>query len=296
MKIFEDNLDLLKVLFDEKTVSDKVERLKIIHENSENSWRKNLDLYRGQEIKYILICEAPPYSETEIPVYFYNQVSSTFHRKIWKIFFGNEKMPSSLKETFEQLANKGFLLIDNFPYSMKFQSKDRRKRVYEKILENSLEWTINKLNHNKIKLAGDVKIAFGFKINALQFIKLTKGKVNLKNLMLEFDEKNIGTDGSGFPNSSKIYNIFFSNEKSEYSAYKYYNGETENPYSRKDENQLDFLNPKSLFWYYEKGFHCSKTESDDVRSFIENLIHNRLSEYIRSDYDLWEMYFSNAVK
>lgn len=85
-------------------------------------------------------------------------------------------------------------------------------------------------------------------------------------------------------------------KENEFSQYNYYKGETENPYVEKDGTVLDFHNPKSLFWYYEFNFHQSRNERDNFEHFIENLIHNKLSEYTRSNYKLWEMYFNNAIK
>lgn len=78
-------------------------------------------------------------------------------------------------------------------------------------------------------------------------------------------------------------------------AYNYFKGEKENLYLSKGKLELDFQNPKSLFWYYEK-FHFCYESTVDFKSYMENLIHNKLSEYIRSDYDLWKLYFENSVK
>ena len=49
---------------------------------------------------------------------------------------------------------------------------------------------------------------------------------------------------------------------------------------------------------YEKNHFVGERNGDneDYKNFIENLIHNKLSEYHRSDYELWQMYFENAVK
>lgn len=82
----------------------------------------------------------------------------------------------------------------------------------------------------------------------------------------------------------------------EFSQYNYYKGEAENPFVIKGESVLDFDNPKSLFWDYECNFHQSEREKGNFEHYIENLIHNKLREYTKSNYKLWQMYFNNAIK
>lgn len=290
--IFENNIDELEKLFGKNIVSEKVDRLKYIFENTENSWNKNLEKFDNYNIKFILICEAPPFSETKIPPYFYNQTDRIFNKTIWKVFFGNEKAPTSDSEYYKKLAEKGFLLIDNLPFSMQYDSKHRKKSVYQNLLKNSIDWVLEKLNHNKIKISKDVKIAFGFKLNALQYIELTKGKLQLKNgQVLNFNETNIGANGAGFPDSKLLSKIFFQ----DFSKYKYYHGEKENPYCEKGENPLNFLNPKSLFWYYEEFYHQSLfCDYDDYEHFMKNLLNGKLSDIGREEKIVWKMYFENS--
>lgn len=295
MKVFDDNLQLLKDIFGEKTVLEKIERLKFIFDNTEKAWQKNLELFREHEVKYILICEAPPYSETDEPVYFYNQTDRKLNKTIWKVFFNGDKQPKSNSEYYKKLAQQGFLLIDNLPFSMSYGSNHRKKAAYLNLIQNSLDWFFSNIKNSNVKISNEVKIAFGFKLNAIKFIEATAGKINIGDLAFNFNENNIGADGSGFPNSVKISKIFFSSENIEYSDYNYYKGEAKNPYIEKDGSVLDFSNPKSLFWYYEQ-YHFVAGKKKDFKPFIENLIRNKLSEYHRSDYELWEMYFTNSIK
>lgn len=86
------------------------------------------------------------------------------------------------------------------------------------------------------------------------------------------------------------------NDADDFQAYRYYNGELENPFCGKDENPLNFLNPKALFWYYEKHFDEAEDKTKDYNTFISNLICNRLSEYHRDEKELWEMYHNHSIK
>ena len=296
MDFFAKNIEILEELFTRKEVDEKLVRLKFIYNQTENAWKQNLKYFKNNEIKYLLICEAAPWSETEIPEYFYNQTNRKFNKTIWKTFFKIKEFPKLEEEYYKSLADVGFLIIDNNPYSMNYKPKHRNRLSYFKILENYLSHLIEKLDFDNIKISEDLIIAFGFKLNAQQFIKLTNGKLSLKNgNTVTFDEKNICADGSGFPNSDKLSNIFFSKSSDEFVTFNYFNGEKVNPYLKSDKAELDFLNPKSLFWYYENHYY-KYCNNEDFKGFIENLLHNKLSEYTRSDFDLWELYFNNKVK
>jgi len=206
MNPFNDNLHLLKEIFGEKEVEKKETRLREIFEKTENKWKENTVELGFKKIKYLLICEAPPYSETGDPIYFYNQINSSFHTRIWKAVYPNIKKPSEKEDAFKMLVEKGFLLIDTTPFAMKYDSKHRKKSAYKEIIKNNIPYLINKLENN-FEIDTNLKIAFGFKLNAKQFISVTNGKLKLKDLELNFNEHNIATDGSGFTNSNKPIHI-----------------------------------------------------------------------------------------
>lgn len=290
-KVFDENLYLLEEIFSKDKVAVKLERLKFIYTNTEESWFKNLERFQKSEVKYILICEAPPYSETEVPIFFYNQYKSNFHKTIWKTFFDEDIIGCTQEEIYQRFADLGFLLIDNIPFAMAYSPKHRRTEAYFKLIKDSLEWTLEKMCNSKINLSKNVKIAFGFKLNAIQFIEATNGKLDCKGNILEFDNSNIGADGSGFTSFKILKRIFLE----DFRNYKYFNGERENPYCNKNENPLNFLNPKALFWHYE-AFHYKNSNHQNFMLFIQNLINNKLSEYNRNENELWEMYHRNSTK
>ena len=62
-RVFDKNLFILEELFGKEEVSVKLDRLKYIFENTEEKWAENLKLLKNSEIRYLLICEAPPFSE-----------------------------------------------------------------------------------------------------------------------------------------------------------------------------------------------------------------------------------------
>ena len=159
-RVFDKNLFILEELFGKEEVSVKLDRLKYIFENTEEKWAENLKLLKNSEIRYLLICEAPPFSEIEPPKYFYNYHNKNFNKEIWKTFYPNEIFPNDKEYYFTKLVEVGFLIIDTLPYSMFFQNKRKNKNYYN-LLKNSFEWFIEKLNQEELRLSKNLKIAFG---------------------------------------------------------------------------------------------------------------------------------------
>ena len=208
--IFKQNLNLLVTLFGENPVYSKLDRLKEIFISTESSWTNNIERFRDKPIKYILLGEAAPWSENGIPRYFYNQIESKFHRSIWNAFFPSFPIPKEGKNSYEMLANEGFLLIDTLPYAMDYSGK-RNKSSYYNLINSSVNWWTRKLQHENLILAKDIKVSFAFKINGLTLIDSLDRKLKLKNgNTIILNEDLIAADGSGYTNSQKLRDLYFS--------------------------------------------------------------------------------------
>lgn len=183
MDIFSKNLFLLKELFPNQIDATKEGELRKIFHDTESSWSKNLTRFKVKEIKYLLICEAPP----ESGKYFYNNFERPLFTTVWKTFFDSPKCVNS-EDAYKCLANEGFLLIDTLPYSMDYSQnrKIRKSEVYKKLIKECLPWWLEKLNNNfNFAPVGNLKIAFGFKLNAETIINETNGKISLKTKILK---------------------------------------------------------------------------------------------------------------
>ena len=111
-RVFDKNLFILEELFGKEEVSVKLDRLKYIFENTEEKWAENLKLLKNSEIRYLLICEAPPFSEIEPPKYFYNYHNKNFNKEIWKTFYPNEIFPNDKEYYFYQVFNAPLTVPD----------------------------------------------------------------------------------------------------------------------------------------------------------------------------------------
>jgi hypothetical protein len=207
-KIFNQNLPRLENIFGKAEVANRTKRLKEIFQSNETSWQKNLDRLADKKVQNILIAEAAPWSDSGTPRFFYNQIESSYHQRIWRAFFPYTPIPSDNETAFKMLADKNFLLIDTIPFSMSYSGM-RNHSDYFGIIANSLGWWTEKLNSEKITFAEKVNVAFAFKVNGLSVIKATGGQLKLKDgQTIKLTEKIIAADGSGYTNSERLRTIY----------------------------------------------------------------------------------------
>lgn len=206
--IFDHNLHRLENIFGKTEIANKTKRLKEIFQSTEKSWQKNLDRLVDKKVQNVLIAESAPWSESGTPRFFYNQIESSYHQRIWRAFFPNTPIPQDNETAFKMLADKNFLLIDTIPFSMSYSGK-RNHPDYFGIIVNSLGWWIEKLDSDKITFAKKVNIAFAFKVNGLSIIKATSGQLKLKNgQTVKLTDNLIAADDSGYTNSEKLRTIY----------------------------------------------------------------------------------------
>ena len=209
IKLFNENLPQLKELFTPELVNKNEDRLKFILEETQKSWEKNTNGLKNNKVKYLLICEAPPFSELGEPSYFYSQANTGFFTTIWEAFYPPEiiKKPKYQEEAYSKLIEKGFLLVDSLPFAMKYSSNHRRKVSYREILKNTFPFLLKNLDH-EFEFDENLKIAFGFKINALQIINVSNGIIELTGRNFKISKSNIATDGSNYTSSSELRRVF----------------------------------------------------------------------------------------
>lgn len=206
-EVFAANLPLLKNIYGEAAIDEKETTLQRLFMETETAWQANLKRLKRIPVKYILITEAPC-TEGDNTQYFYNRIESPFHTKIWKGVFGDAPIPTDMETAYRMLAEKGFLLIDSIPFSLKFAGK-RDKKPYTTLIANNAAVLAEKLSNKDLTIAPDAIAAFAFKVNAQKMIAATGGKLTLTNgqeILLSAD--NIAADASGYTNSALLYKIF----------------------------------------------------------------------------------------
>lgn len=205
-------IEILKELFGSDTVSPILNRLNDIYVKTEEKWRENLKRLKGFPVKYLLVAEAPPWTEQGNEVrYFYNKLEGPWCERIWHTFFPKDNKLTD-EERLKKLTEKGFLLIDTLPFAMEYTSAIRKKEQYQTLINACcLPFLMKKLNDQKILWGDDVKLAFAFKLNAKAVIKALLSVIEaLPKELKEIDlsEERIATDGSGYTSSSKLRDLF----------------------------------------------------------------------------------------
>jgi hypothetical protein len=169
---------------------------------------------KDKPIKYLLLAEAPPWTEHGEEVrYFY----STFHtlkgswcKSIWSAFCPSEKPPDVIEIALTQLAEQRFLLIDTLPYAMNYSKlKVRNKPEYKKLVEACLPFLMSKINNSNLIWDNDVKVALAFCLHGKAIIKALPDGLPLSNKPpIKLNEDLIATTCSHFTDSKKLRGIF----------------------------------------------------------------------------------------
>lgn len=93
-------------------------RLQEIYERTEKWWNDQLKFIPSRRVNYLLIAEAPPWSEYGSINYFYNPDTrpTNLMQAVSKAFFGGLIYKNvGVEETLVLLGQRGFLLCDSIP-------------------------------------------------------------------------------------------------------------------------------------------------------------------------------------
>lgn len=167
-------------LFDESIVLSKLHRLNEIYHVTEEKWEENVQrlLAGNVKIKYLLIGEAAPWSDYGKHVtYFYN---GDFNGLGDAILPGFSIYTLDAESVYQQLANKQFILMDSMPFSFSYTSK-REKSAYKQMIKECLGYLRNKLFDPRLHWESDVKVGFGYKLNARAVMEVMENKLLLPN-------------------------------------------------------------------------------------------------------------------
>ena len=210
---FEKEIRILKNLFGEATINEKLCRIVEIYCTSECMWEEQLRSLPEEGIKYLLIAEAPPWSSEGEVTYVYNPQSKprTLLKALCKAFLG-EPLYSIIgtEETLNRLSAFGLLLIDSLPFAMDYGSKRGNKR-YDELVASSIEsYMLRKLNRDDLQWSSQLKVGFAFKRNAITIMDNLKEGLLIKKLAesSKLSADLIVANNAGYPDSKKIKEVF----------------------------------------------------------------------------------------
>ncbi|HOI94548.1 MAG TPA: hypothetical protein PK250_07565 [Syntrophobacter fumaroxidans] len=209
---FPDCFEKLKSLFPSNHFTkERLQRLDEIYRACESAWEFNLrERIGGKTVKYLLIAEAPPWSEMGENInYFYINCAGQWVQRIWKAFFPTEKMPHR-EEALERLANCGFLLIVSLFFAERYTSAKRNTQKYKELVKAcSTTYFQEKINDGAIGWADEVKVALAFKLNGRAVIQsFPNGLLLPTGQRIVLTEEVICADPSGYTNSAQLRSAF----------------------------------------------------------------------------------------
>ena len=205
---FPEQYEKLVKLFGSNEVRSKNDRINEIYAVCEAAWETNLDRLSNTEVKYLLIAEAPPWSEKDPINYFYTTLNGPWCTRIWKAFF-DEARPDDVNKALTLLAEKQFLLIDSLPFSMKYTTNCREDPFYTELIKCCKAFINKKLNNEKIRWAREVKVALAFYKNGEAIINAFPEGLELKTgQTIKLCPFLIATDGSNYTNSNILKDIW----------------------------------------------------------------------------------------
>lgn len=211
-KAYPSQLETLRFLFEAKAkdlIAGKLTRLNYIFEIAEGKWLENLQRLKGNRVKYLLLAEAPPWTEAGEVSYFYNTFSGQWVATVWHAFFPLERLTPDIDLGLSKLANQGFLLVDTLPFSMKYPSSKRKSPIYFNLIRECLPFLFGKIANPEIEWASEVRVALAFKLNGLAVIDaLPNGLVLPNKQIIKLTANQIASDGSGYTNSEKLRNMW----------------------------------------------------------------------------------------
>lgn len=210
---YRNELNTLHQLFGNGIVDSVYDRLKEIYSESEYFWELQLNNLPDEGIKYLFIAEAPPYSVGGV-TYIYNPKSAarTLLKALSKAFMGGYSFRTGMTngDILKIITGKGLLVFDSIPFAMDYSSK-RDKSYYQSLVNQTANtYLLRKINRKDLKWSNDLKIAFGFKRNALTVINAFGGKLNIEKLNKTFSltPDLICVNSAGYPDPKKLKQIY----------------------------------------------------------------------------------------
>jgi hypothetical protein len=198
-------LAALERLFGKEKVARNLARLKFIHEHTEALWRNYASQIPDGCVKYLLIAEAPPWSEEGRPKFALDPVPSNFLTAVCKTFGYQDRHPT---DALPKLAERGFLLLDSIPFPMTYGGLREKPRYHELVRLSAASYMRHKIESSGLSLARDLRVAFSLKLHARSILKALDKELHAGGRIYPLTEDMIAVTGAGYPCSTRMRGAF----------------------------------------------------------------------------------------
>lgn len=206
-KKFGVEIGLLRDLYGSETVEKNISRVEEIHAYTEGVWREYVRNLGRTPVRYLLIAEAPPWSESGRPEYVLDKLSKSrsFMAALRGGFLGARS--ASPVECLRVFAAEGFLVLDSIPFAMNYSPK-RSSKKYDRLISATTDTYLQaKIKSSNLEWSPDIRIAFAVARNARSILK-SKNSLQLGGQEYPLSEQMIAVNGAGYPDAKKLREIF----------------------------------------------------------------------------------------
>jgi len=208
---FPDELSVLKELFGVDQVEGKLRRLNEIHEYTEGKWRDYVAKLPDGQVNYLLIAEAPPWSATGRPEYVLDPESRS--RKLMQALRRVFLLPSVFRQldankALAEFARQRLLIVDSIPFAMDYSNKRSRRKYDSLVRLTAQSYLRKKLLSASLSWCPDLRVAFGFRRNALAVMNGLGNQLDLGQLKLALGPEQIAVNEAGYPDAGKLRAVY----------------------------------------------------------------------------------------
>ena len=200
--------EVLRELFGVEYVDERIGRLNTIHEYTESLWSEYIKKLPSKTVKYLLIAESPPWSQDGPPQYFLDPKSRprSLMNAFRRAFFASSTNNNS-QFIINEFAQHGLLLVDSIPFSMNYSGVRNRIKYKELVGLTVKSYMLKKIAGFGLKYTKDMRIVFGYQINALNVLDSLGSVLTVQNNRYEINNKMICTNAANYPDANRIREI-----------------------------------------------------------------------------------------
>jgi len=206
---FPDELSALKELFGVYQVEGQLRRLNEIYEYTERKWRDYVA--KLGKVNFLLIVEAPPWSAFGRPEYVLDPASRSrkLMQALRKVFcLRTERQQADASEALAEFARRGLLIVDSIPFAMAYSNKRSRENYNNLVRLTAQSYLRRKLLSPSLSLSPDLRVAFGFKLNAQAVMNGLGNQIDLGRLKLALRPEQIAVNEAGYPDAGKLRAVY----------------------------------------------------------------------------------------
>lgn len=204
---FSTEMQVLVGMFGRDQITKKLPRLNEIHQHTEAMWRDYLKRLQGRSVRYLLIAEAPPWSDSGVPQYVLDPKSRS--RTLMKALRGAFLSPASSRQldgerALAEFAAQGLLVVDSIPFAMDYL-KSRSRLQYGTLVGLTVHsYLRKKLLSSSLSFSAKMRIAFSVKKNAVVIMKALGPQLVLGKAKFVLIPEQIAVNDAGYPDAGKL--------------------------------------------------------------------------------------------